>query len=185
MFFYTLLSRRNLGVLTTWAVDPKLGITFTVDVPCYAWFRRARGPRNQKVAERGYLPSVHRCGIHVVLPNEPWITVLGCHLGKIACNLHIAWKTALFLHTLLELGSSREFLFYHSRLFGLALRLSRSCLFLMPPGNLCHAGGWHLRSRALVLYVRFSRGIFAPRSRDLVVCIPHRFQWMLTSRCGA
>ena len=48
-----------------------------VDVPEDAWFRRARGPRNQKVAERGYLPSVHRCGIHVVLPNEPWITVLG------------------------------------------------------------------------------------------------------------
>ena len=106
VFFYILLIRRNLGVLTTWAVDPKLGITFTVDVPCYAWFRRARGPRNQKVAERGYLPIVHRCGIHVVLPTEPWITVAWVHLGTIACNLHIAWTTALFLHILLELGSS-------------------------------------------------------------------------------
>ena len=87
-------------------VDPKLGITFKVDVPCYAWFRRARGHRNQKVAERGYLPSLHRCGIHVVLPNEPWITVLGSTYSPLPATSTLRGKLHCFLHTLLELGSS-------------------------------------------------------------------------------
>ena len=44
-----------------------------------------------------------------------------------------------------------------SRLLGLALRLSRSCLS-MPPGNPRRAGGWHLRRKPCVenvLYVPF------------------------------
>ena len=44
-----------------------------------------------------------------------------------------------------------------SRLLGLALRLSRSCLS-MPPGNPRRAGGWHLRKKPCVknfLYVPF------------------------------
>ena len=58
----------------------------------------------------------------------------------------------------------------------------------MPPGNPCHAGGWHLRRKPSVgiFYVHFSRGIFAPRSRDPVVCMQHSFfLCVLTSRCGA
>ena len=43
-----------------------------------------------------------------------------------------------------------------SRLLGLALRPLRSCLS-MPPGILCHAGGWHLRRKPRVelFYVPF------------------------------
>ena len=58
----------------------------------------------------------------------------------------------------------------------------------MPPGNPCHAGGWHLRRKPSVgiFYVHFSRGIFAPRSLHPVVCMQHSFfLWILTSRCGA
>ena len=41
---------------------------------------------------------------------------------------------------------SCDLLLHHSRLFGLVLRPSRSCLS-MPPGNLCHARVWHLRRK--------------------------------------
>ena len=50
-----------------------------------------------------------------------------------------------------------------SRLLGLALRLSRSCLS-MPPGNPRRAGRWHLRRKPCVehfLYVPFPCGILA------------------------
>ena len=68
MFSHNLLFRRTSGVLTTWAVDPEFGITFKVDVPGDAWFRRARGPHNQNVAEKCFLPGFAHLGIHVVLP---------------------------------------------------------------------------------------------------------------------
>ena len=77
MCYHILLSRRSSGVLTLMASYLDFGATLKVDNPGDAWFRRARGPRNQKVAERGYLPSFHHCSIHVVLPSEPWIAVLG------------------------------------------------------------------------------------------------------------
>ena len=52
---------------------------------------------------------------------------------------------------------------FFDRLFGLALRLSRSCLS-MPPGNPRRAGRWHLRRKPCVenfLYVPFPCGILA------------------------
>ena len=54
------------------------------------------------------------------------------------------------------LGCIRDLLLDLSRLLGLALRPSRSCLSL-PPGILCHAGGWHLRRKPRVdlFYVSF------------------------------
>ena len=64
--------------------------------------------------------------------------------GTIAFCLHMVWRMALVssapcLYARLHLRPSpRSFPF-----LGLALRPSRSCLS-MPPGNLCHAGGWHL-----------------------------------------
>ena len=61
---------------------------------------------------------------------EIWCTVMVP--GTIADNIHSVWRTALFLNP-------RDLL-----LLGLALRLSCSCL-PMPQGNLCCAGGWHLR----------------------------------------
>ena len=52
-----------------------------------------------------------------------------------------------------------------SRLLGLALRPSRSCL-LMPPRNLCHAGGWHLRRKPRVelFFDPFFFEVFVPLS---------------------
>ena len=44
---------------------------------------------------------------------------------------------------------SRDRLLVLARLLGQTLRPSRSCLS-MPPGNLCQAGGWHLRSKPRV-----------------------------------
>ena len=68
--------------------------------------------------------------------------------------------------------ASRDLLLDHSRLLGLALRLSRSCLS-MPPENLCHAGGWHLRRkpRGTFLHLLFPCGILS--FRYLRWLVPH------------
>ena len=51
------------------------------------------------------------------------------HLGTVEKNLHMVWTTALFLHSFtFTWWHSRELLPCHSRLLGLALRLSRSFL---------------------------------------------------------
>ena len=108
------------------------------------------------------------------------------HLGTKSYNFHMTWTTALFslfLHTFACTWSqSLELLLFHSRLLGLALRPSRSCLFR------CHReilaaleAGTCAGSPALIS----STSIFpvASRSRDFVVCMLHSFfLWILTSR---
>ena len=94
------------------------------------------------------------------------------HLGTIASNLRMPWRTARF-YTLPLALSRMSLLSFPSSWPGTA---SSTLLPLsMPPGNLCHAGGSHLRRKASIdnLYVHFSRGIFAPRFRELVVCMQH------------
>ena len=83
-------------------------------------------------------------------------------------------RTTLFVFPLLCLWwHPRVLLLGRSRLLGSALRLSRSCL-LMPPGFLCHAGGWHLRSRPCVVLFFFrlpsSRGILTSQPYLSLVC---------------
>ena len=147
-----------------------------------------------------------------------WSSVM-VHLGTTAYNLHMAWRTALFvlpfhltwlhsrellvdvvlgfmdvvldgnvnarLHVSQYLHAAVGLRWYHlvychrivPRLFGLALRLSRSCLS-MPPGNLCHAGGWHLRRKPCVeasLRPLFPCGIIASLFCVLVACTTHSF----------
>ena len=102
-----------------------------------------------------YLPCVAHLCIHVVLPSGTWCTVI-VHSGTIAHSLHMLLKPALFLLRFsLPCWHPRCLLLDVSRLLGPALRLSRSCL--MPPGNLCHAGGRHMRRKPCVelLYVPF------------------------------
>ena len=55
--------------------------------------------RNQNVAERGYLPRVGHCGIHIVLPSEPWIAALGSTWAPLPTTSTWCRKTALLLHT--------------------------------------------------------------------------------------
>ena len=109
-----------------------------------------RAPQPESCRKRVSV-SVHRCGIHVVLPKKPWITVLGFHLGTIAHNLHTAWKncivsTCFYLHLVALSGVC--LLSFPSFWSGTApvtiLPLS------MPPGNLCHAAGRHLRRKPSV-----------------------------------
>ena len=82
--------------------------------------------------------------------------------GTIAFYFHMVWETALLFLPLpvrlekFSLPSPRS-----SRLLGLALRPSRSCLS-MRPGSLCHTGDWHLRRkrRAGLFYVSFFIVVF-------------------------
>ena len=110
------------------------------------------------------------------------------HQGTIAYNLHIAWKTALFLDIFTcTWWHFRDLLLYHSRLLGLALCLSRSCLS-MPPGNPCHAGGWHLRRKPCVelFFVSSSPVAFSHLGSVLLsLACPTAFVlWTSTSRRG-
>ena len=57
--------------------------------------------------------------------------------------------TVLLSSSACALGCVRDPLLDFSRLLGLALRSSRSCLAL-PLGNLGHAGGWHFRRGTLL-----------------------------------
>ena len=100
---------------------------------------------------------------------------------------HGVQKNHCFCTLLLALGSTLAnfssiipvFLAWHCA-------FSRFCLFRFRLEILVTLeAGTFAGSRTLVLVVRFSRGIFASRSRDLVVCIPHSFLlWTLRSRCG-
>ena len=90
--------------------------------------------------------------------------------GTIAFCLRMVWRTALlfFLPLSCVFGYIRDLLLERSRLLGLARRPSRSCL---SRGNLCHAGGWHLRRKprvelffvpfSIVVLFRFAHWCFA------------------------
>ena len=56
-------------------------------------------PCNQNVAERRYLPRVVHCGIHVVLPIDPWIAALGSTWAPIPTTSTLCGTKALFLNT--------------------------------------------------------------------------------------
>ena len=136
--------------------------------------------------------SACTCGGHrtvpvlLALPSEPWITALGPTWAPLPITSTRRGKLHFFTFFYLHIVHFREF-FCHFRLLGLALRLSRSCLFRCRREIFATLeAGTCARSRALVLYVLFSRGISASRSRELVVCIPHSFCFLiLTRRCGA
>ena len=101
------------------------------------------------------------------------------HLGTIAHNLHIVWKTALFYILLLALGcilatfasTIPVFSAWHCAFHAPAFPCHRET-------NFCHAGGWHLRRKPCVGYFfnvlpRFSCGILASLSHVFVALIPH------------
>ena len=191
---------------------PQNGTTLRIDNPENAWVRQARRPCNQDVAVRGHPPCVDHRGFHVVLPSETWCTVM-FHLGSIACDLHMMWKTALLFSSSAHLGSfpatyvdfvlalmdvvldrqvhvsnfcipllafggrTSPCVTAFSRLLGLALRLSRTCLS-MPPGNPRRAGGWHLRRKPCVenfLYVLIFPCILASQFCVFDACTTHTF----------
>ena len=130
---------------------PDFGTTLKVDNRGDAWFRRARGPqpeccRKRTSAKRSPLRHSRRLAKRT-LDRCAWV-----HQGTVAYNLHMTWKTALFLHTFTcTWEHSRKLLLFDSRLLGLALRLSRSCLFRCHRENLAALeGGTCAGSRALV-----------------------------------
>ena len=73
-----------------------------------------------------------------------WLT-----LAPLPTPPHCAEKRFCFHFPFLAFGSIFET--FSSRLLGLALRLSRSCLS-MPPGNHHHAGSWRLRRKPCVFF---------------------------------
>ena len=73
------------------------------------------------------------------------------------------FSSAPCLYALLQLRPSPRF----SRLSGLTLRPLRSFLS-MPPGNLCHDGGWHLRKKPrVVLLLRLPSCLFGRRCAQM------------------
>ena len=103
VFSHLVVPSQLRGALTPLAVDPKFGMTCKVDVPGDACFRQARGPCNQNVAERGYLPRVDHCSIHVVLPSAPRIArhclyILTPALGSTLATFFFALPVLLAWH---------------------------------------------------------------------------------------
>ena len=86
----------------------------------------------------------------------------GHHRVKRAHDVKDSTVFSSFSHAF---SCNRDLLLDLSRLLGLALRPSRSCL-LVPPGNLCHTGGWHLRRkpRVEVFFVPFFFVVFVSLS---------------------
>ena len=165
------------------------GTTLNVGNPGDAWFRRARGPRNQTVAERGYLPCDHHRGIHVILPCEPWIAVLGSTWDHSQEPPHCLGICTLFPLFLPALDST---LAHFSSI--ISVFSSRHCVF-HAPASLDAAGksflaalkaGTCAGSRALVSLASFFRVAslhLAPLTLSFA-CFT-TFLWILTIRCGA
>ena len=80
-----------------------------------------------RVAERGHLPSVHRCGIHVVLASEPSITVLGSTKAPLPTTSTWQGKLHCFYIPSLALGSTLA-----SSSFIIPTFLARHCAFHAP-----------------------------------------------------
>ena len=80
----------------------------------------------------------------MLLPSWAPLPFASTRCGELHC-----FYSLTFAH-----GCIRDLLLDLSRLLGLALRRSRSCLG-MPLANLCHAGGRHLRRKPRVelLYI--------------------------------
>ena len=51
-------------------------MTWRIDNPEDAWFRRARGPTIELWQKEGHLPGSAHLVVHVVLPSGAWYTVL-------------------------------------------------------------------------------------------------------------
>ena len=118
-----------------------------------------------------YKEGVHDSARRCIGHHCPWIMSFvvrhHCHqtfeqcaltfLRTSAFCLCMVWRTALLSFVLplsCVLDYIRDLLLDRSRLLGLALRLSRSCLS-MSPGILCHAGGRHLRSKPRGTFLRY------------------------------
>ena len=148
---------------------PDFGTTLKVDHPGDACSVEHEGPqpeccRKRISAKRSPLRHSRRLAKRT-LDRCAWV-----HQGT-----HMAWETALFFHTFTcTWEHSRKLLLFHSRLLGLALRLSRSCLFR------CHReilaaleAGTCAGSRALVSSTSiFPCNFLASWSCVLVACMP-------------
>ena len=159
-----------------------------VDVPGDAWFPQARGPSTRMLQKEGICHAstiaafTSSCQVNIgLLP-------LGPPRHHCLQPPHSEENRHCFYLLRLALGSILATLF-----LALPVLFAWHCVFhapalFRPPGNSCLAGGWHLRikPRVAIVFVYFSCGISATRSRDLVVCMPRCFLLcMLTSRCGA
>ena len=92
--------------------------------------------------------------------------------GTIAFFLHMVSRTALFFFPLPVHSVAVE---TFSSVFPVFLAWHRICLS-MPPGNLCHAGGWHLRRKprvALSSSPLFFPFLFADWCRTALNCESH------------
>ena len=144
------LSRCSSGIRA------EFGTALRIDNPEDAWFCQARGPA---------IRMSQKEDICQALPTLAFTFLLPAYDGAItiAFSLHVVWRTVLFLQPFLPCTRlhPRDLLLDLSSPLGLALRLSRSCL-PMPPGSLCHVGGWHLRSKPCVDF-SFLRLPWSPR----------------------
>ena len=120
------------------------------------------GPSYQHAADWRDLPGIVHRGIHVVLPSVQWSNVLWPSLGTSVFSLHVVWRHCFhFLFWCPRLLSRLSPRFFPSSWPGTAP--FRSCLS-MPPGNICHAGGWHLRRMPrVVLLFRLHPCLFGLR----------------------
>ena len=166
--------RCSKEVLTLMA---SLNIRYDLEDREDAWFLQARRSSNQKVAEgvksamrsppRQSRPFASVRWSNVLWPSlAPWPSA-STWCGGQYCSYN-PFSPCTRLHP-------RGLLLDLLRLLGLALRLSRSCL-AMPPGNLCHAGCWHLRRKPCVEASQCPMFVSPWHSRISVRA--------LTSRCG-
>ena len=134
------------------------------------------------MTERGHLPRVGHCSIHVVLPSETWIAVFGSTQAPLPTTSTWRGRLHCFKILLLALGSilATFSTTNNSRPFGLALRLSFSCHFRCGQEILAALEtGTCALSRALVSFYtfppRFSCGIIASLFCVSDAWIPHCF----------